>query len=159
MLRHAAMLEDAEEMRQTRRYAVGQDESQVLPAEFEARRAAIVEAALTRPRATLLAEFEALVADSPPPVNSPQLKAVVVTVERAQVARLAAGRREAAKATQEAQAAIDAVQPEYTVTLELKAIQARNLLRLLPDTPQAEAARVFLADYIARGYAVLRDFK
>jgi len=160
MLRHAAMLEDAAELAQTRAYGIGRDETQVMPDEFEARRSAILHQALTRPKAAQLVEFTKLVEQSPPQVNSPHLKSVVIAVQRAQIARLVGPKRQAVEATLEAQAAIDAVPKDRTVTIDLHAIHARNVLGLLPDKDAGArliaAAREFLGSHIARGYAVLR---
>jgi hypothetical protein len=156
MLRHAAMLEDADELKEARRHGVGQHESQVMPDEFESRRSAILLAAMTAPKARLLDEFDALVGESPPPVNSPQLKAVVIAVQRAQIARRAASTRQAFAATLDAQAAIEAVPAELTVTIELRAIQARNVFALAGNDGLKASARAWLNEYVARVYTCLR---
>jgi hypothetical protein len=161
MLRHAALIEDAAELKATRDYGIGRHETQVMSDEYEARRSAILLAALTKPKASQLAQFDALVRESPPPVNSPHLKAMLIAIQRAQIARLAASKREAIEATIAAQAALEAVPPDHTATIDVRAVQARNVLTLIADNEAGSKLRAqaqdFLDTHIRLGYSVLRS--
>jgi len=133
----------------------------VMPEEYESRRAALLLRALERPKAELCDQFENLVAQTPPPVNSPHLKAVVIAIARAQLARLC--RHGAfAKSTLAAQAAIEAVPGDRTVTLDLRAQHARNV-QALPENAQTRSLRQtwqrFVDDHHSRGYTFLHAFK
>jgi len=159
LLRHACGLEDLAELRETFKTCVGKDEQQVPPDEFESRRAALLLKVLSGKIHDALAHYDSLVDQSPPPVNSPHLKAVVIAVQRAQLARLGASAKIAASAALEAQSAIDAVPKDRTVTLDLRALHARNLLA----TPHAHPthglkliADQFFKDHIERGYTYMR---
>lgn len=152
LLRHACLLEDAGELRACAEHAIGSAEHQIPSNEYEARRSRLLLTALTKPRQGLLGQFETLGRESPPQVNSPHLRTAMLSVHRAQVARLC-GRH--ATVTEQAQADLDAVPRDRTVTIDLYAIQARNLAA----TPQRQAlatAQGRLRDWISRGYNALR---
>jgi hypothetical protein len=158
LLRHAALIEDAEELRKCRQHGVGQDETQILPAEYEARRCTLLQAALEKPRAGLLAQFDDAVQESPPGVNSPQLKASLLEIQRAQIARVSGAVGEARESTTRAQALIDALPRELTLTIDLHAIHARNVINVLTRNPeQVSRARGYLDTMARAGYAALRS--
>jgi len=129
------------------------------PEEYESRRAALLLRALQHTKVNALEQFDNIVAQTPPPVNSPHLKAVVIGVQRAQLARV--GAQAALEAALGAQHAIDAVPRDRTVTIDLRALHARNVLALPENAatrePKCQAHR-FLEEHIARGYTFLNAF-
>ncbi|CAG0968904.1 hypothetical protein PLCT2_01226 [Planctomycetaceae bacterium] len=161
LLRHACALENPAELRAVMETGIGPGELQVMPEEYESRRAALLLRALQRPRTDVFDQFEQLVSQTPPPVNSPQLKAVVIAIARAQLARLCR-HRGFAQATLAAQAAIEAVPADRTVTLDLRAQHARNVLALAENAqtgPLRQAWQRFIHDHQARGYTFMHAFK
>ena len=139
---------------------IGPGELQVMPEEYESRRAALLLRALERPKAELCDQFENLVAQTPPPVNSPHLKAVVIAIARAQLARLCR-HANASQSARAAQAALDSVPADRTVTLDLQAQHARNVLAVPRNSETVDWRnhwRGFLRSHIALGYAFMKSF-
>ncbi|MBV6515634.1 MAG: hypothetical protein HPKKFMNG_01275 [Planctomycetes bacterium] len=152
LLRHACLLEDADELRACVEHSIGTAEHQIPPNEYEACRSRLLLTALTRPRPALLRQFETLGRESPPQVNSPHLKSAMLSIHHAQVARLCG---KGAAEAERAQAQLDVVPRDRTVTIDLYAVQARNLAA----TQQRQAlavAQARLRDWIERGYNALR---
>ncbi|MBX3472836.1 MAG: hypothetical protein KF754_00430 [Planctomycetes bacterium] len=154
LMRHAGLVEDAPELAELARSHLGGGMVQVPPDEYDSRRTVLLADLLAGRRKGALARAEKLVAESPPRVNSPQLRDVVVAVHRAQVARLAADKRELARCLAEAQRAMDAVPADRTITLDLRALHARNLLAA--GTGDTGGALRFLRESADAGYASFR---
>jgi hypothetical protein len=85
----------------------------------------------------------------------------VIAIQRAQLARLAGSPQAALDAAMEAARVSAAVPPDRTVTIDLRALQARNALALPENSttrPIKAHSESFLHEHIKRGYAFLKSF-
>ncbi|MCA8916906.1 MAG: hypothetical protein KDB90_16050 [Planctomycetes bacterium] len=162
LIRQAALVEDVEELGLLLKDGIGDGPDQVPANEYESRRGRLIHLLLTGRKGDHLGAYHKLIEESPPPVNSLQLREVLARVHVAQAARLAGSTKAAEKATLEAQKAIEAVPPDRAMMVDLLGLHARNVRESL-KAPKHRALQqrwsAYLDDRIRAGYGFLRYFQ
>lgn len=161
LMREAALAEDTQELHMLVGESIGDALEQVPSIEYESHRALLIDALLTGRKGDHLRAYEKLLQTTPPPVNSPPLRAVMSAIHLAQAARLAGARAKAEAHTLAANQAVDATPAEFTIMIDLLGLHARNVALCLPAKKHADLRRRWhrwLEEHIALGYGFLRRF-
>ncbi len=162
LMREAALAEDANELHVLVSGSIGDAVEQVPSFEYESQRALLIDALLAGRKGDHLHAYEKLLETTPPPVNSPPLRAVMAAIHLAQAARLAGAPAKAQAQTLAANDAVESTPPEFTIMIDLLGLHARNVAICLSARKHADLRRRWqrwLEDRIAQGYGFLRRFQ